>query len=1142
MKTYCIFYLIFLTIIGCKRDGIPQPEEVPKLLFELLDQSVTNIDFINRVQENTAMNGFNYQYLYNGAGMSVADLNNDGLPDIYFAANLIDNQLYLNKGDFRFKNVTEIAGVKGKYGFPQGTTMVDINSDGLMDIYICKSGAFNDPDKRRNELYVNQGNNDSGVPFFKEDAKIYGLDLPHYATQASFFDYDLDGDLDMFLICHNPDPDFIQKNMEILRFKKFSLGSDRLFRNDKGFYIDVSEEAGIINDAIGFGLGLAIGDINNDGWPDVLVSQDYSAKDRMYLNQKNGIFKDVILDATGHISTFSMGNDIADYNNDGWLDFITVDMVSEDNYGVKASMSGMNPKQFNFLVDEGFHHQYMYNTLQLNNGTNSWGGIPFFSDVASIANISSTGWSWGPLFFDMDNDGDKDLFISNGIKRDFRNVDYTLYKKKRTEEFKKKLATAPEHFKEAYNRQFVEEMLRRMPERKQDNYFFENHGNHVFSKKNSVWANNKLTATNGAVYVDLDNDGDLDIVTNNMDDNAFIYRNKSMEFGLGNYLKVRLKGSKGNIDGIGSRISIKTALGNQIVEQYLSRGFQSSIDRVLHFGLGNTNIIDTLQVLWPDGKIQVLTNLDVNGTLELDQKDAKNLRLELKASKRYFKIKDMGTSVKHIEGTYDDFKYESLLPHKMSEEGPAFTVGDVNNDGLEDFYIGGAKGNLGALYIQDTLEKFNNTNQKVFRNTKPYEDVDAEFFDADMDGDLDLYVVSGSNEFKLESKQYKDRLYINEEGKFKEVTKNALADAPSVSGSVIKPHDYDGDGDLDLFVGGRQTPGKYPNSGTSFVLRNDSEDTHLKFTKIQATIFDELGMVTDAKWSDIDGDNVKELIVIGEWMPIKIFKNDKGVFTDITDFSGLADQIGWWFSLETADFDNDGDLDIVAGNLGLNSKYKASFEEPFQVFAKDFDSTGSLDIVLSYNQKGKQFPLRGRECSSNQMPFIKKKFPSYHEFALAELATVYGEDNLNTALSFSATNFATSYFQNNGKGVFTWKQLPREVQFTVVKKIITEDVNDDGFLDMLLFGNMSGFEVETPKQDAGYGIVLLGQGNGEFKINMPYQSGLFINGDIADGCVISSGGNKKAILIAKNNDFVQMVKIYSENMKEIKLKEKVIGN
>nr|MBX2871061.1 VCBS repeat-containing protein [Saprospiraceae bacterium] len=1093
-------------------------------LFQLVDAAHTGISFNNRLTETGQMNALNYDYMYNGAGVSVGDFNQDGLPDLYFVANQLPNRLYLNKGDLKFEDITNISGTAGKQGFSTGTTVVDINADGLLDIYVCRSGSFPDSDQRRNELFINQGNNGDGIPIFKEQARDYNLDLPHYSTQASFFDYDRDGDLDLFLINHNINSQVHYDLKKYRQLKSVETG-DRLFRNEGNTFIDVSEEAGILIDGIGFGLGLAVGDLNNDQWPDVVVGQDFASKDRIYLNLKNGKFQEVASEVTGHLSNFSMGNDMADFNNDGWLDFMSLDMVSEDNYGIKASMSGMNPERFHELVEGGFHHQYMYNTLQLNNGTAEH-SLPYFSDLAALAGVSSTDWSWGPLFFDMDNDGDKDLFISNGIKRDFRNVDYLHYRERAENAFLEKVKEVSSTLRAVVQQQHDSDLIRRMPPRLKNNYFYENNGDLGFTKRTGEWAPERLDASNGAAYADLDNDGDLDLVTNNMDELASVYRNNSTEQRKGNFIKIVLQGPPKNPDGIGARVKIETEQKKQLTEQYVSRGFQSSIDHVIHFGIGKETEIKKIVVRWPDGMSTSIQPRTVNQTLPIKYANASTPTDAREVIPSFFTTIPAQAKLNHLakEDDFDDFQRESLLPHKMSREGPALAVGDVNKDGLDDCYIGGSKGTPGSLYIQQPDGTFQASQSTIFQNNKAGEEVDAVFFDMDDDGDLDLYVVNGSNEFELDSKWYQDQIYINRDGQFRAAL-NPFSQEMKVSGSVVCPHDFDGDGDLDLFVGGRQTPGQYPHPGTSVIWRNESTPGHIHFTKFEEPLLDRLGMVTDALWADVDGDQQKELIVVGEWMSPQVLKFDGKDFSSISQGTALEKEVGWWFCIEAADVDQDGDLDLVAGNLGLNSKYQASIASPFQIFAKDFDQTGTLDIVLAFEQNEEVFPLRGRECSSNQMPFIKKKFPDYHSFASANMQEVYGEENLATSLQFSASNFASTYFENKGNGQFAPKALPRAAQVTTTRKIITHDANGDGHLDLLLLGNRYDFEVETPRQDAGYGTLLLGNGQGDFRASMAYESGLFVKGSVVDAAEMTLSDGQQALLIAKNNAYLQLVSI-----------------
>jgi hypothetical protein len=1095
-------------------------------LFTILSPSETKLNFVNLINESPTVNGVLYEYLYNGGGVAVGDLNNDNLPDIYFISNLYSNKLFINKGNLVFKETTVLSRAKGKTGFPTGVTMVDINSDGLLDIYVCKSGNYPDLDSRRNELYINKGINTEGIPVFEESSESYGLDLPHYSTQASFFDYDRDGDLDMFLINHGIEPADVEPYLEKLLKEKSEYSSDRLFRNEDGKFKDVSQASGIVNNSIGFGLGIAMGDLNNDEWPDILVGQDYSEKDHLYINQKDGTYKEVITEATNHISNFSMGNDIADINNDGWLDFLSVDMVSNNNYDLKTSMSGMNPKRFQGLVDKGLHHQYMFNALQLNNGNMLKDGVPAFSDIAKLAGVSNTNWSWAPLLFDMNNDGWQDLFVSNGVLRSFRNNDFVIFKRKRVAQLYKDLEKNQN--KDSLIEKYYKDILVVMPEKREVNLLYLNNKNFAFTEMNEAWNLNKATCTNGAVYVDLDNDGDLDIVGNNINDAAFVYRNNSSELqSPSNYMKVKLKGPFGNTNGIGARVTVETEGLKQTKELYLSRGFQSSVNPILHFGLGEATSINTLKVLWPDGKTQTLNGVKPNQQLLVNYTESVDKVASTDSSESTLFIdatNKSGITFEHEENDFDDYKRESLLPHKMSQNGPALSTGDINNDGLDDFYIGGAKNQTAALFVQQKDGTFKSVLQTLWAQDKSQEDVASVFFDADNDGDLDLYVVSGGSE-ESQDEYYQDRFYENlRDGEFSKVTQ-ALPVVVN-SGSCVKPGDFDNDGDLDLFVGGKLVPGKYPLPADSYLLKNESHGGIIKFvdvTKELAPFMTELGMVSDAEWVDVDNDNNLDLVIVGEWMPIKIIKNMGREFVDISSETGLENQVGWWYSIASADFDQDGDEDFIVGNLGLNYKYQATPEAPFEVFAKDFDNSGSLDIVLGYNENGTVYPLRGRECSSNQMPFIKKKFPSYNDYGLADMSKVYGEDNLEKSLHYAATTFATSYIENLGNMKFDIRKIEGIAQFSSVNSILINDFNKDGHLDAVLSGNLYQAEIETPRNDAGYGVLLEGNGKGQFTSKIPYESGLFVKGDVKNAAMINTPFKNKRMLFGKNDAAVQFV-------------------
>lgn len=1087
-------------------------------LFTVLGPEETGIDFRNDLRESLYMNGLFYEYLYNGAGLAVGDFNNDELPDIYLVSNLQQNKLYVNQGNLQFQAAGDEAGLSGKAGFPTGVTTVDINGDGLLDIYVCASGKFRDPNKRRNELFVNQGSNADGNPQFVEKAAAYGLDLEMLSTQAAFFDYDRDGDLDMFLINHDVDI-YGDEQLEEYLNTPSTLSGERLYRNDNGRFNDVSSAAGIIDNRLSYGLGLAVGDVNNDGWPDIYVGHDFSGEDHLYLNKQDGTFSERIKTAMRHISNFSMGNDLADFNNDGWLDIMSVDMVSEDNYGIKTSMSGMNPAKFFHHVALGLHHQYMFNTLQLNNGTADDEAVPYFSEIAHLAEVSNTDWSWAPLFFDMDLDGDKDLFVGNGIKRDFRNNDFINYHKALREELSKQESID----EEAY----INDVMSRMPERKKVNYFFLNNNDLTFSK---VSVDSMLTSSNGATYADLDNDGDLDMITNNMDDFAFIYKNNSIENKRGNYLKINFEGPPQNRLGIGTRVVIQDGERVQTLEHYLTRGFQSAVAPGLQLGLGQVAQADQITVIWPDGREQQMTNIPVNQTLVVRYQDADPSRTPAEVLPKQLLFQSPSATettvdLLHRENKFDDFERESLLPHRMSRFGPALAVGDIDGDGLGDIYVGGAAGYAGSLLIQDRNAAFNSVQQEVWQTDRRFEDVGAAFFDVDQDGDLDLYVVSGGNEKPEGSDYYQDRLYENRNGQL--IRSASALPNLSFSGSCVKPFDYDGDGDLDLFIGGRQRPGKYPYPAGSRLLQNNTVKDQLSFKDVTAVLAPdlmEMGMVTDAVWADINGNGTEELIIAGEWMPISVLQLEKEQFKNITEELGLGGETGWWFSLAAADFDQDGDLDLVGGNLGLNYKYKATPAEPFEIYANDFDENGSVDIVLGYYNQGDLYPLRGRQCSSDQMPFIKKKFPTYDAFGKASLKEVYAPEKLEQSIHYQASNFGTTYFENESNGSFRKKILSNYAQLSSTNAIIAHDFNQDNKLDLLLAGNLYSSEVETARNDAGYGTYLEGDGSGNFEPKKPFDSGLYLQGDIKAAALIQLAGGKWGMLFAANNGRLQLVK------------------
>jgi len=1104
-------FFLSLFIFSCSEKELVKEVKQPGPLFTVLSLEDTGLNFNNKLEETTTMNGFYYEYFYNGGGLAVADFNNDGLQDIYFISNLRTNKLYLNQGGLKFKNVSLKAKAQGKGGFPTGVTVVDINNDGLKDIYILKSGRFETDESLRNELLVNKGMDDDNVPIFEENASAYGLDLPYYSTQAAFFDYDRDGDLDMFLINHNTEIYEIDEVTEVQRTKSDKVG-EKLFRNDNGKFINVTETAGIISNNLGFGLAVAIGDVNNDGWPDVYTSNDYYEKDHLYLNNQDGTFKESSLESFNHISTFSMGNDMADVNNDGLMDIISLDMSAEDNYTQKTSMSGMNVADFYMIEGLGLHRQYMYNTPQLNNGTLPGTDIPVFSDVAQLAGVSSTDWSWSPLLFDMDNDGYRDLFVSNGIKRDFRNNDFLIYLEKKYQEGVRK--------NEVDLEKHINDLLKKLPERAKKNYFYLNKGNLNFEKLNFE---QPLTYSNGAAYADFDNDGDLDIIVNNTDDFVQLYRNNTQNT---RYLNITLKGDRGNIDGLGSKVEVMQGGKTYTAENYFTRGFQSAMAVPLHFGLGKIDKIDSVRVLWPDGKLQLLKNINSNQELTISYSPNINNIEKSSRENRFLDITESsGLQFKHIENTFNDFEIESLIPHKMSQFGPALSVADINNDGLEDFFIGGALGQAGVLFVQLSTGKFKKVELEVFERDKGHEDTGALFCDADNDGDQDLYVVSGGNEKPAGDDYYTDRFYINDgEGSFKKA--KYFMPKITTSGLAVTAGDFDKDGDLDLFVGSRGQPMNYGLPSKSFLLENKSKDGRIIFNDVtESRIPDMLkhGMVTDALWVDIDSDNSLEPIVAHEWGSIDIFKYSNGKFDNVSFNLGLSNQIGWWYELVCEDIDNDGDLDIIAGNLGLNYKYKATKEAPFHLYVNDFDKNNSNDIVLGYEQDSIMYPLRGRQCTSDQMPFVKKKFETYDVFAKASLQEVYGKE-LENSIHMAANNFASCILENINNQRFEFRQLPNQVQISSINKILSEDVDNDGKKDLILLGNLYGSEVETPRNDASYGHYLKNINGGNFEVISPTQSNFYVQGDVRGASTIKIGKNgQRAVLIAINNNFIKLI-------------------
>ncbi|MCI4667362.1 MAG: VCBS repeat-containing protein [Bacteroidia bacterium] len=1112
MKKFLFAILVFMAF-SCSEN-----KETANLnLFELIREDYSGLDFVNRLRESPSQNVLSYEYYYNGAGLAAGDLNGDDLPDLFFISNIEPNALYINRGNLQFEDASSGSSLRGKRGFYTGVSLVDINLDGKLDVYLCKSGRFDNPELRRNELYINQGNNSEGIPQFIESAAAYGLDIPAYSTQASFFDYDRDGDLDMFLINHGIDT-YPLAEIPNLKNEKDSLSGAMLYENRETYFYEVSEAAGIENNRLGFGLGIAIGDLNKDLWPDVYVSNDYSGKDHLYINQQDGTFKERIEELTGHTSFYSMGNDMGDVNNDGWLDIINLDMVAADNYGIKTSMSAMNPAQFYNLIEEGQHRQYMYNSLLINNGATKAEKLAQFSDIAQMTGISNTDWSWAPLLFDFDNDGWRDIFISNGIKRNIRNNDAI----KLVNEYRKIFQQSKSQDEKS---RLIKQMLDAFPYHRKPNFFFQNKNGWNFEDiGQSIGVDSLPTASNGAVYVDLDLDGDLELVINNVDQPAMLFKNNSRENNNGNYIQVKAKGPKSNPFGIGLLVEAWKGKEKKVADMYLSRGYLSSVEPLIHIGLGNWEILDSLKMIWPDGRTQLIPSQKSNKRLIADYEKANIKPKPAPVKSLIFSLKEgiFQEDIQHMENDFDDFERESLLPHKMSQNGPAMAVGDVNGDGRDDFYIGMGIGYPGKMMLQLEGGSFQAIDEAFWSSQKSYEEVVAQFVDIDGDQDLDLLIGNGGNEMPAKSSSYQLRLLLNDgQGHF---SKGPQTDINESIGSIAVK-DIDQDGDPDFYIGGRQVQGKYPLAANSYILINESKPSKVSMvdkTDELAPFLKDYGMVTDACWADMDGDGFDDLIVVGEWMEPRIHFWEEGKLLPAHEEKGLKEQNGWWYSIEVADMDNDGDLDLIAGNLGMNYKYKASKDAPFEVYANDFDKNGSLDIVLGYQEDKKVFPLRGRECSSNQMPFIKKKFPNYHAFGQATLKDVFGPEKLESSTSYKAYNFAHTYFENQGDRSFRSNSLPIESQVSSINDIFVRDFNQDGIQDILMAGNLYGSEVETPRNDAGIGKLLIGKKGGGFNNIPSFKSGLNIRGEVKKLLPIEVNG-QAFILVGKNQGKVELI-------------------